>query len=83
MSLVYDLESIYTKIVCIVPKYVMVNKTSRAMCISQAGNEMMYEVLESGERKEWIWHDTNLDEKIAIKKENEDFDRDWGNPSFD
>lgn len=82
MSLVSESEFIYTKIVSIQPKIVMVNKLNRALNIAQAGNESHYEVLESGERKEWVWQDSNLDELITIKKESEDPDRDWGHPTL-
>lgn len=34
MSLVCEKESVYTKIVCVAPKYVMVNKMTRAICIA-------------------------------------------------
>jgi len=34
MSLVSESESIYTKIVCISPRYVVVNKLNRAICIA-------------------------------------------------
>lgn len=78
MSLVSEEESIYTKIVNIAPRFVIVNKIGRAICVAQSGNECMYDVVESGERREWIWLDSNLEDLIVVKKEDEDPDRDWG-----
>lgn len=77
MSLVSENEAVYTKVVSIQPKIIMVNKLSRAINIAQAGNDMLYDVLEEGDRREWVWQDSNLEDHIIIKKENEDPDRDW------
>jgi hypothetical protein len=77
MSLVDENDFIYTKVVSIQPRYVMCNKLSRAINIAQVGNEYLYDLLETGERREWVWQDSNLEELIIIKKQNEDPDRDW------
>ena len=77
MSLVSADESVYSKIVSISPQYVIYNKLSRAISLAQAGNETQVEVLEAGDRREWIWSDSSLEESIKVKKANEDPDRDW------
>ena len=78
MSLVSAKESVYTKIVTIVPKFILVNKLGRALCVAQAGNEHLFDIVESGQRKEWVWQDASLADLITVKKVNEDADRDWG-----
>ena len=59
MSLISEHESIYTKIVCIAPKYVLVNKLNTRLQITQVGVEDQVDFLESGDRKEWFWPDTH------------------------
>jgi len=34
-------------------------------------------VLETGDRKEWYWPDSVLEDTIRVKKASEDADRDW------
>lgn len=34
-------------------------------------------MLETGDRKEWYWPDSVLEESIRVKKASEDPDRDW------
>lgn len=80
MSLVSEVESLYTKIVCIAPKYIMVNKTSKTICIAQAGSESVHDMIDSGDRREWVWQDSNLSEHISIKKDIEDSDWLWSEP---
>ena len=67
MSLISENESIYTKIVCIAPKYVVVNKLNNRVQIAQPGSDEQQEQLEPGERREWYWADTHLQQKIVIK----------------
>ena len=39
--------------------------------MSQAGCELfLYETLEANERKEWVWADSQLEEKIIVKKQD-------------
>jgi len=71
MSLISEHESIYSKIVCIGPKYVLVNKLNTRLQITQVGVEDQIEVLESGDRKEWYWPDTHQQQKILMRLENE------------
>lgn len=72
MSLVSDQESVYTKIVSIAPKYIVVNKSPRKLCLAQTGNEVLYDALEFGERREWYWPDSSNDHKLVIKLDDEE-----------
>lgn len=81
MSLVSDQESVYTKIVSIAPKYIIVNKSPRKLCIAQTGNEYLFDTLDSGDRREWYWPESANDHKLVIKLDNEEYSRWlWSSP---
>ena len=72
MSLISEHESIYTKIVCIAPKFVLVNKLKARVSIAQVGGDNIpQEILEIGDRKEWYWNDSHEQQKIVLKIEGD------------
>mmetsp|Transcript_2420 Transcript_2420/g.3021 ORF Transcript_2420/g.3021 Transcript_2420/m.3021 type:complete len:131 (+) Transcript_2420:1642-2034(+) len=57
LSLTNYHDNIYTKMIHIVPRYVLVNHMKSPLEISQVGCKHTYVTLESGMRKEWCWLD--------------------------
>eukprot|EP00347_Sterkiella_histriomuscorum_P018285 403346093 len=82
LTLVVDDDYIYTKIVQIQPKYVLVNNMKSPICVAQSGNELnSYEVLEPQNRREWVWADSNLEDEIVIKRQDVTIEHIYGENS--
>mmetsp|Transcript_38812 Transcript_38812/g.28113 ORF Transcript_38812/g.28113 Transcript_38812/m.28113 type:complete len:160 (-) Transcript_38812:242-721(-) len=65
-------DSIYTKMITIVPKYVLVNHMKSPLEVSQVGCKANYITIEPKMKREWCWFNHTQPEKIIIKKSRPD-----------
>lgn len=62
-------DFIFTKMVVVSPKYVLVNQMKTAIEVAQVYNEEEgRNVMEVGDRKEWYWQDYTKDCLISVRK---------------
>mmetsp|Transcript_28502 Transcript_28502/g.38012 ORF Transcript_28502/g.38012 Transcript_28502/m.38012 type:complete len:240 (+) Transcript_28502:400-1119(+) len=64
-------EKIFTKLIVISPKYVLVNQMKGAIEVAQLNTQHMplaCVLMESGDRREWVWTDYNRDSLISVRK---------------
>jgi len=69
LSLAIEDDFLYTKIVQVAPKFVVVNKMRTQIWISQEGCEHFFkDVLNPNDRKEWVWPSSLQPERMVVKK---------------
>ena len=64
-------DFIFTKIIVISPKYVLVNSMKSRLEVAQINTQHSSQacmLMEVGERREWVWHDSAKDYLISVRK---------------
>ena len=60
-------QSIYSKVVTILPKYVIINSTGRKILLTQQNLEDDFTIIDSNSRENFRWLDGNGTRKVMIK----------------